>query len=39
MDGLILLAERQNTENVIGINLEDLINQALDMTLNGIIKQ
>ncbi|MDD5397670.1 MAG: TetR/AcrR family transcriptional regulator [Dehalococcoidia bacterium] len=39
MDGLILLDERNNTRNVIGIGLEDLIKQALEMAFYGIVKQ
>ena len=39
MDGLILLAERNNIENVIGVGLEELIEQALEMAFYGIVKQ
>jgi len=39
MDGLILLEERNNVVNVIGVGLEDLIKQALKMTFYGIVKQ
>jgi len=39
LDGLILLAERQNIENVIGVDLEDLIKHALEMSFYGILKQ
>ncbi|HEY9160815.1 MAG TPA: TetR/AcrR family transcriptional regulator [Desulfomonilia bacterium] len=39
MDGLILLAERHNLENVIGCGLETLIKEALDMTFSGISKK
>jgi len=39
MDGLILLAERNNIENVIGAGLEALIKQALEMAFYGIVKQ
>ena len=39
MDGLILLAERNNIENVIGVGLEVLIKQALEMAFYGIVKQ
>lgn len=36
MDGLILLAERHNIENVIGCGLETLIKEALVLTFSGI---
>jgi AcrR family transcriptional regulator len=36
MDGLILLTERHNVENVIGCSLESLIGQSLEMTFDGI---
>jgi len=39
MDGLILLAERNNIENVIGVSLEELIKQAFEMAYYGIVKQ
>lgn len=39
MDGLILLEERDNIENVIGFNLDELIKQALEMSFYGIIKK
>ena len=39
MDGLILLAERNNTVNVIGVGLEELIKQGLKMAFYGIVKQ
>lgn len=39
MDGLILLAERHNLENVIGCGLEILIKEALDLTFSGISKK
>ncbi|MBN1689508.1 MAG: TetR/AcrR family transcriptional regulator [Dehalococcoidia bacterium] len=38
MDGLILLEHRNNTLNVIGVDLEDLIKQALEITFFGIVK-
>lgn len=38
MDGLILLAERHNIENVIGIGLEELIKQALGIAFYGMVK-
>jgi AcrR family transcriptional regulator len=39
MDGLILLAERHNVENVIGCGLEALINEALNITFHGIAEK
>ncbi len=39
MDGLILLDERENIENVIGFGLEELLKQALEMSFYGIIKK
>ena len=39
MDGLILLTERNNIENVTGVGLEVLIKQALEMAFYGIVKQ
>jgi AcrR family transcriptional regulator len=39
MDGLILLAERHNLENVIGCGLEALINEALNITFKGIAEK
>ncbi|MBI9083653.1 MAG: TetR/AcrR family transcriptional regulator [Desulfobacterales bacterium] len=39
LDGLILLAERRNIENVIGVDLEELFKQALEMSFYGILKQ
>jgi AcrR family transcriptional regulator len=38
MDGLILLEERNNIENVIGLTLEELVSQALEMSFHGIVK-
>ncbi len=38
MDGLILLAERNNIGTVIHIKLEELIKQSLEMTFFGILK-
>jgi AcrR family transcriptional regulator len=38
MDGLILLEERNNIENVIGLSLEELVAQALEMSFTGIVK-
>ncbi len=38
MDGLILLEERNNIENVIGLDLKELIDQALEITFLGIAK-
>jgi AcrR family transcriptional regulator len=38
MDGLILLEERNNIENVIGLTLEELVSQALEMSFHGIMK-
>lgn len=37
MDGLILLEERNNLLNVVGINLEAMIKEALKMTFYGIV--
>ena len=39
MDGLVLLDERENIENVIGFGLDDLLKQALEMSFYGIIKK
>jgi AcrR family transcriptional regulator len=39
MDGLILLDERDNIKNVIGVGLEDLIGQALEMSFGGMVKE
>jgi AcrR family transcriptional regulator len=39
MDGMLLLAERNNIENVIGVGLEDLIRQGLEMTFYGIVRE
>ncbi len=39
MDGLILLEERNNIENVIGLSLEELVEQALEMSFAGIMKE
>jgi AcrR family transcriptional regulator len=39
LDGLILLEERNNTRNVIGLNLENLVAQALDISFFGIIRR
>lgn len=39
MDGILLLAERNNIENVIGVSLEDLIRQGLEMTFYGIVRE
>jgi len=38
MDGLVLLGERRNIENVINIPLEDLVKQALEISFYGIAK-
>jgi AcrR family transcriptional regulator len=38
MDGLILLDERDNIKNVIGVGLDELVEQALDMSFHGIVK-
>lgn len=39
MDGLILLEERNNIKNVIGLDLEDLAAQALEISFSGILKR
>jgi hypothetical protein len=39
MDGLVLLEERDNIENVIGFSLDELIKQALEMSFYGITKK
>jgi AcrR family transcriptional regulator len=39
MDGLILLEERNNIKNVIGLDLEDLAAQALEISFFGILKR
>lgn len=39
MDGILLLAERNNIDNVIGVSLEDLIRQGLEMTFYGIVRE
>jgi len=39
MDGLILLDERDNIKNVIGVNLADLIEQALEMSFRGLAQE
>ncbi len=39
MDGMLLLAERNNIENVIGVSLEDLIRQGLEITFYGIVRE
>lgn len=39
MDGLILLDERDNIKNVIGVGLDELVEQALDMSFHGIVKE
>ena len=36
LDGLILLSERQNIENITGANLEDMTRHALMMVFKGI---
>ena len=38
MDGFILLAERHNIENVIGVGLEELVKQALEIVFYGMVK-
>jgi len=38
MDGLILLAERHNIENVIGVGLEELVKQMLEIVFFGMVK-
>jgi AcrR family transcriptional regulator len=38
MDGLLLLEERNNVANVIGLSLEELVAQALEMNFHGIAK-
>lgn len=39
MDGLILLDERDNIKNVVGVGLDELVEQALDMSFHGIVKE
>ncbi len=39
LDGLILLEERNNIKNVIGFNLEQLADQAIEMSFSGILKR
>jgi len=39
MYGLILLKERDIMENIIEVNVEELIKQALEMAFYGIVKQ
>ncbi len=39
MDGLILLEERNNIKNVIGFDLEELAEEALEMAFIGITKR
>lgn len=39
MDGLILLEERNNIQNVIGSGLEELLDRALEVIMDGIAKR
>lgn len=37
LDGLIIMSERHNLKNVVGVELEELVKTALEMTYYGIV--